>query len=235
MTEHSDHAPSAEYLIEAGKWLFAQECQFERGVVRLDDLPVSTVAEIGFVGRSNVGKSSLLNAVTRRKNLARTSNTPGRTQELNFFMLAPQHQALRLVDLPGYGYARESKSKIIAWNRLIFDYLRGRANLRRVFVLIDSRHGIKKNDIECLEQLDMAAVVYQIILTKADKISAAAQQACLHETAQFLAKRPAAFPEIILTSSETGLGINDVRASIATLVDLPAIGYKGNGDNKGER
>ncbi len=219
--------------LHAGHWLFAQECQFERGVTRIEDLPDSAISEIGFAGRSNVGKSSLLNALTRRKNLARTSNTPGRTQELNFFMLAPPHQALRLIDLPGYGYARETKSKIIAWNHLIFDYLRGRANLRRVFVLIDSRHGIKKNDIDCLNQLDTAAVVYQIVLTKADKISAADQRACLADTAAFLAKRPAAFPDIILTSSETGLGIDELRASIATLVDLAAIGYKNQTDNEG--
>lgn len=221
------------YWMRAGKWLFSQECQFERGVTRVDDLPIGSITEIGFVGRSNVGKSSLLNALTRRKNLARTSNTPGRTQELNFFMLAPQHNALRLIDLPGYGYARESKSKVVAWNKLIFDYLRGRANLRRVFVLIDSRHGLKQNDIDCLDQLDMAAVVYQIVLTKADKISSTAQQNCLEQTAAQLARRPAAFPDIILTSSETGLGIDLLRASIATLVDLNAIGYKNVMDEEG--
>lgn len=221
----------ADHFLDAGHWLFAQGCEFVRGVVAIDGLPpITERIEIAFAGRSNVGKSSLINALTRRKNLARTSNTPGRTQELNFFNLAPQAAGgLWLVDMPGYGYARESKSKITKWNQLLTTYLRGRANLRRVFLLIDSRHGLKPNDIAMMDDLDRTAVVYQIVMTKVDKISASDQEKLIETTLQQLRKRPAAYPEILVTSSEKGTGINLLQAEIATLVDLDAMGYKGQG------
>ena len=186
---------------------------------------------MAFAGRSNVGKSSLLNAITGQKALARTSNTPGRTQELNFFMLAPALEARGLegaawlVDLPGYGYARESKTKIAAWNRLLEQYLRGRPNLRRVFVLIDSRHGLKANDLSMMDDFDRTAVSYQVVLTKSDKISPAALATATEQTQMALSKRVAAHPEILATSSEKAVGIDDVRGAIAGLVELDALGY----------
>ncbi len=215
-------------LLKAGRWLLAQGTEFRLGVVGLEHLPPPDRIEIAFAGRSNVGKSSLINAVTGTKRLARTSNTPGRTQELNFFMLAPERNggAAWLVDLPGYGYARESKTKIAAWNILLNDYLRGRPNLRRVFMLVDSRHGLKKNDLAMMDDLDVAAVSYQIILTKADKLKKGQLEKVVLQTQEALSKRPAAFPEIIATSSEKGMAIDDVRAAIASLVDLSELGYK---------
>lgn len=223
MTEPADNK-----LLEAGRWLLAQGTQFRLGVVGLEHLPPADRIEMAFAGRSNVGKSSLINAVTGTKGLARTSNTPGRTQELNFFMLAPERNggAAWLVDLPGYGYARESKAKIAAWNNLLRAYLRGRASLRRVFVLVDSRHGLKKNDLTMLDDLDTTAVSYQVILTKVDKLKKGQLERVSSETQAALAKRPAAHPHIIATSSEKNIGIDAVRAAIASLVDLTELGYK---------
>ena len=227
----TDTHAAAGQLAAAGKWLFARGCEFRLGVVNVDALPPADRPEVAFAGRSNVGKSSLLNAITNQKALARTSNTPGRTQELNFFMLAPSLQAnglkgvAWLVDLPGYGYARESKTKIAAWNRLLEQYLRGRPNLRRVFVLVDSRHGLKANDLAMMDDFDRTAVSYQVVLTKSDKISRTALAAVTEKTQNALSKRVAAHPEIIATSSEKVLGIDDVRGAIASLVELDALGY----------
>ncbi len=195
--------------------MFAKPCTFVRGVVSLQDLPRANLPEVAFAGRSNVGKSSLLNALTFRKNLARSSNTPGRTRELNFFNLDDR---LMLADLPGYGYARASKTVIAKWSALTRDYLRGRAHLRRTMLLIDSRHGIKPADAEVMDMLDEAAVVYQVVLTKADKISTAAQQEVLEQTCKAIARRPAAFARTCLVSAQKGDGMEILRAEIAALV-----------------
>lgn len=200
--------------IEAGRLLFARPWHFVLGTPTLLALPESKALEIAFAGRSNVGKSSLINALVGQKALARTSNTPGRTQELNFFAadMGPV-----IVDMPGYGYARASKKLVKNWTRLVFDFLRGRPNLRRVYLLIDARHGLKDNDGETLDLLDKAAVSYQIVLTKADKLSPAALAEVVEATRKAIAKRPAAYPEIVATSAETGLGIDVLRAEIAAL------------------
>ncbi|UJQ95971.1 ribosome biogenesis GTP-binding protein YihA/YsxC [Mariluticola halotolerans] len=203
-------------MIEAGRLLFARPFEFIKGCVRISDLPPSDMLEIAFAGRSNVGKSSLINALVGMSALARTSNTPGRTQELNIFENA--HGPLRIVDMPGYGFAQAPKPKVEAWNKLIHSYLVGRPNLRRVYVLIDGRHGAKANDLSVMNELDSAAVSYQIILTKADKPSEKDLQKAIEITKKAIAKRPAAHPEVIITSSEKGTGLELVRAEVAAFL-----------------
>ena len=200
--------------IEAGRKLFAADWQFFAATGTIDRLPPMRGPEIAFAGRSNVGKSSLINALTGRKALARTSHTPGRTQELIFFS-AGRPQAI--VDMPGYGYAEAPKGKVKAWTALIHAYLSGRANLARVYVLIDARHGLKTADDAVLKALDTAAVSYQIVLTKADQVKPADLENRLAETSAALAKRPAAFPEIAVTSARDGAGMAELRAAIARL------------------
>ncbi len=203
-------APDA---IEAARKLFAGPVTFLKSAPTLEFLPEATVPEVAFAGRSNVGKSSLLNALTGRNSLARTSNTPGRTQELNFFDVG-QPLAFRLVDMPGYGFAKAPKDIVKKWRFLVNDFLRGRQALKRALVLIDARHGIKDVDREILEMLDRAAVSYRIVLTKADKIKASELLTVTEQTAVEARKRPAAHPDILVTSSEGGLGIPELRAAV---------------------
>ena len=201
--------------VEAGRLLFARGADFLKGVVAMDGMPPDDRIEVCFAGRSNVGKSTLINAVTGRKALARASNTPGRTQEINFFTLADTHY---LVDLPGYGFAKAPVATVDKWQRLLKAYLAGRASLRRAFVLIDARHGIKPVDTEILQLLNKSAVTFQVVLTKADKVKDKDRTAVLTQVRAALQKHPAAFPEIVVTSSEKGDGIDTLRAIIATLV-----------------
>ncbi|MBE0452904.1 ribosome biogenesis GTP-binding protein YihA/YsxC [Roseovarius autotrophicus] len=199
---------------EAGRKLFAGPVDFLKGVVAMSGLPPADRAEVCFAGRSNVGKSSLINALTGRKALARASNTPGRTQEINFFALADSHY---LVDLPGYGFANAPVAVVEKWQALLKAYLSGRPSLRRAFVLVDSRHGIKSVDEEIMALLDRAAVPFQCVLTKTDKINAATLDQVLAQVRARLAPHPAAYPELILTSSEKGEGLATLRATIAAL------------------
>ncbi len=213
-------------MTEIAKPLFGHPWIFIRGVPSLKFLPPEGPLEVAFAGRSNVGKSSLINALVGQKGLARTSNTPGRTQELNYFVpdgysgegsdLPP----MALVDMPGYGYAQAPKEQVDAWTKLVFDYLRGRATLKRVYVLIDSRHGIKKNDDDVLTLLDKAAVSYQIVLTKTDKIKPPAVPKLIAETMEKIRKRPAAYPAVLSTSSEKNEGLDELRQAIAETVGI---------------
>jgi GTP-binding protein len=203
--------------IEAGRLLFARPFEFIKGCVRIADLPPTDRLEIAFAGRSNVGKSSLINALTGTTGLARTSNTPGRTQELNIF--ESQSAPLRIVDMPGYGYAKAPEDKVKQWTRLVHAYLVGRPNLRRVYVLIDGRHGPNGNDLSVMNELDRAAVSYQVVLTKADKPLRAELEQSVAKTRAAIAKRPAAHPELVVTSSETKSGMDLLRAEIRVLLD----------------
>jgi GTP-binding protein len=214
MTMESTEFTPAE--LARGEALFKGPCTFVKGVVRIDDLPKDGRLEVAFAGRSNVGKSSLINALVGRTSLARVSVTPGRTRELNFFSLGKAGE-FYLVDMPGYGYAKASKSEVKGWTRLIRDYLKGRRELKRVFLLIDARHGIKPNDTETMKMLDEAAVSYQVVLTKADKPKSSELAALKERVARDLAKHPAAYPEILTTSARMGSGIDELRAAVASL------------------
>lgn len=202
--------------LEAGRLLFARECEFLWEAKSLDNLPPLGLPEIAFAGRSNVGKSSLVNALVGQKALARSSRTPGRTQSLVFFELGDR---LRLVDLPGYGYAKVSRSKVHDWTELTRDFLRGRQSLARLFLLVDARHGFKPSDEEMMSLLDKAALSYQIILTKADKLKPNQRMAMHIKTQEAAAKHRAAHPDVLLTSSDKGIGIAELRARIAALAE----------------
>jgi GTP-binding protein len=204
-------------LIERGRKLFAGDWQFIWASPSIETLPPMVGVEVAFAGRSNVGKSSLINALTGRNGLARTSHTPGRTQELIFFE-GPKDANVRLVDMPGYGFASAPKTKIASWTSLIHKFLLGRASLARVYVLIDSRHGIKEVDQDILTTLDKSAVSYQIVLTKADEVKAADLAARIEATKTLLARHPAAFPDVLATSSRTGAGMPELRAAMVRLI-----------------
>lgn len=207
-------APPEPDAAEAGRLLFAGEVEFLKGVVAMSGLPPADRLEVCFAGRSNVGKSSLINALTGRKALARASNTPGRTQEINFFTAADSHY---IVDLPGYGFANAPVAVVEKWQRLLKQYLSGRPTLRRAFVLIDARHGAKKVDEEIMTLLDRSAVPFQVVMTKIDKVKKSELEQSLGLTRAALTKHPAAYPELVLTSSEKGDGIETLRAIIAGL------------------
>jgi GTP-binding protein len=212
----SEEAAFAPEALEAARVLFARPVRFLMGAVRIDDMPAADLPEVAFAGRSNVGKSSLINALVGQKRLARASNEPGRTREVNLFVL---DERLRLADLPGYGWARASKGTKARFQNLGRAYLRGRPNLARVYLLIDARHGLKATDTEALDALDQAAVSYQIVLTKADKLKAADVGPMVAATAKAVSRRPAAFPRVLATSAESGFGIAELRAAIAATVD----------------
>jgi GTP-binding protein len=223
MSAETDQETAAK--IEAGRRVFAGPWHFAGSAPHAGALPAPTGIEVAFAGRSNVGKSSLINALVGQKALARTSNTPGRTQELVFFT---DDGSLTLVDMPGYGFAQAPKALVADWTKLIFEFLRGRQSLRRVYVLIDSRHGLKDIDKEALDLLDKAAVSYQVVLTKADKLKGSALEALIATVRAAIAKRPAAHPEVLATSSESGLGLPDLRAEIAALTSTVIPAKAGN-------
>ena len=210
----SEQDSNNEKAIELGRWLFSQTCTFLIGAVKMDDLPEGSQTEIAFAGRSNVGKSSLINALTNHKDLARTSNTPGRTQQVNFFDLGEQ---LTIADLPGYGYARAPRETVRQWTDLVGDYLQGRTQLRRACLLIDGRHGIKDSDREVMKMLDKSAVSYQVVLTKCDKIKPDQLEKLLTATSAEMAGHIAAHPKLIATSSTKGTGIETLRSALAAL------------------
>lgn len=205
-------------LIEQGRLLFAGDWQFIWASPSIETLPPMAGMEVAFAGRSNVGKSSLINALTGRNALARTSHTPGRTQELIFFE-GPQNSDFRLVDMPGYGYASAPKVKIASWTKLIYNFLQGRSSLARVYVLIDSRHGLKDVDLDVLKTLDRSAVSYQVVLTKADQVKKAELEKTTEEVRAALRTHPAAFPELLVTSSRTGDGMAELRAAMVRLLN----------------
>ncbi len=221
MGQETSSRPDDPLDLEAGRVLFAQECRFLAGVAQESQLPDLGLPEVAFAGRSNVGKSSLVNALTGRRTLARTSNTPGRTQQLNFFDLGGR---LTLVDLPGYGFARASKSSIRQWTGLVRRYLRGRRELVRVCLLIDARHGIKDSDREVMAVLDEAAVSYQIVLTKIDKVKAGARNSTVQAVSVEAARHPAAHPQVVGTSAIEKDGIAELRAALAALAIPEASG-----------
>ena len=220
MTDHPGEAPAGRDFVEEGRKLFAGPCEFIWASSKEDNLPPMGPPEIAFAGRSNVGKSSLLNGLTNRKTLARVSNTPGRTQQLNFFALGgpPGAERIRLVDLPGYGYASVGRETVDAWTKLIHAYMRGRATLARFYVLVDGRHGLKDVDGKMMDLLDKSAVSYQVVLTKRDEVKKSEIEQRLSETVAGLRKHPAAHPEVLFTSSETGEGIPELRAAVARLL-----------------
>ena len=205
-------------LIEAGRKLFAGDWQFVWAAPSIETLPPMAGLEVAFAGRSNVGKSSLINALTGRNNLARTSHTPGRTQELIFFEI-PGKADLRLVDMPGYGYAAAPKTQVASWTALIHKFLLGRASLARVYVLIDARHGLKDVDLDVFKTLDKSAVSYQVVLTKTDQVKASELEDTCGKTAEALAKHPAAFPQVLATSSRSGAGMPELRAAMVRLIE----------------
>ncbi len=213
----NDSNEDNEAALERGRVLFAQQCDFVIGAASMDQVPETALPEVAFAGRSNVGKSSLINALVGRKTLARTSNTPGRTRQVNFFDLGHR---LMLADLPGYGYAKAPKTEIKQWTGLINDYLKGRAGLRRACLLIDSRHGLKATDEEVMKALDTAAVVYQVVLTKCDKLKQAALKDRIDDVVVALGKHPAAHPDVVATSARKGGGIPELRATLAALAKL---------------